>query len=526
MSWIPPEQALATALERCTAIQLEAIRSTSRQLCIQAGAGSGKTRVLTLRIARRVADEQLDPTRGLVATFSRKAAEELRHRLFLLGVRDLQAGTIHAIALRMLNDFRSDRRQRKVVLVPDRTRMISSVLETSYSSGMRPAAIEAEISWAKSRGLTPTSYLEAASFAGRKSPGPRQEIAETFLRYEQLRVQQGKLDLDDLLLEATRLMSEDLSFREAMQWRYQHLSLDEAQDLNPAQRDLLLVLAGDDPDLTFVGDPNQSVYGWNGADPNLMADLVDRYPTTQTVILLANHRSTKRIVDVANAALGAPGARSTAREGGTPPKVLSFPTESDEARGIALTLLQKKSKPETLNSTAVLARTNAQLQAIADELDVVGVPYRFAGGDLAPGVDSRSTVNRSTPELDTDAPTGIVLATFHRSKGLEWSSVFVIGVAEGIVPFSAASTHEELAEERRLLYVALTRATDTLTISWSERRSSAGRAEGRRRGPSPWLAAIEQELARQARAEMPLEGEERQRQLDRLRKIASDALND
>ncbi len=526
MSWIPPEQALAVALERCTAIQLEAIESESRQLCIQAGAGSGKTRVLTLRIARRVADDEIDPMRGLVATFSRKAAEELRHRLFLLGVRDLQTGTIHSIALRLLNEFRNDRHQKSVVLVPDRTRLIDTILNSSISSGMRPAAIEAEISWAKSRGLTPATYLDAAASAGRKSPGPRQEIADAFLRYEQLRVQQGKLDLDDLLLEATRTLSNDLSFREAMQWRYQHLSLDEAQDLNPAQRDLLLVLAGDDPDFTFVGDPNQSVYGWNGADPNLMADLVDRYPRTQTVILLANHRSTKRIVDVANAALGAPGARSTARDGGAAPTVRSYPTDVDEAKAIAQSLLQKKSQPKALSATAILARTNAQLQIIANELDALNIPYRFAGGDLAPGVNGRVTDARSMPDLESEAPGGVILATFHRSKGLEWSSVFVIGVAEGIVPFSAASTHDELAEERRLLYVALTRATDTLTITWPERRTMSGRTEGRRRGPSPWLASIEQELARQARAEMPLEGEERQRQLNRLRQLASEALDE
>jgi DNA helicase-2/ATP-dependent DNA helicase PcrA len=295
------------------------------------------------------------------------------------------------------------------------------------------------------------------------------------------------------------------------------VAIDETQDLNPAQLGLLLAICGEDPDLTVVGDPNQSIYGRNGSDASLMADLTKRFPKTQTVYLRSNKRSSRHIVDTANAALGATGLVSEASERGVPPTVTRFANDDVEAEALALQLWRNDYPAETLSSVAILARTNAQLQGIANALDAVSVPYRFAGADLAPASDVRGGSKAAVLDDDEGELDHVTLSTFHRSKGLEWKTVYLIGLADGLVPYKMARTHEALAEEQRLFYVALTRATDSLHLSWAE-RPSVSAADSRRRGPSRWLEPIEQHLARRAREDAPLEKASR---LQRLREIRS-----
>ena len=511
----PSQSALHRALALSTEAQLDAITSPARQLAIIASAGSGKTRVLTLRTAYRASEGTLDPSKTLVATFSRKAADELRHRLFRLGVRDLTCGTIHSVALRLLNDQRSAIGRPPVELLIDRSKVIAQALKVHSVSGIAPASIEAEIGWAKARQLAASTYEDAAVKSGRPAPMARAQVSEIFATYETLKRQQGRLDLDDLLGHATTLISTNAQFQAAVAWRFHHVALDETQDLNPAQLALILAICGNDPDLTFVGDPNQSIYGWNGSDATLMSDLSGRFPNIQTVHLRSNKRSSRHIVDTANAALGATGFISEAADRGSPPTVSRFASDADEARAIAEALWRNEFAAGTLKTVAILARTNSQLQAVANALDAHAVPYRFAGAELAPGSDLRSTPTTLQMQHDEVAADQVTLSTFHRAKGLEWHTVYLIGVADGIVPYKLARTHEALAEEQRLFYVALTRATDALHLSWAERTSIAG-SEGRRRGPSRWLAPIEQHLATRAREEAPLEQSFR---LERLRSI-------
>ncbi len=511
------------ALERSTATQLDAITAPDRQLQIIAAAGSGKTRVLTLRLAYRCREEQLDPARALVATFSRRAADELRSRLFTYGVRDLTTGTIHGLALRLINEFRHDRGGKPAEVLTSRHALLRQVLGQldRPAPGLTPQSLDAEIGWAKSRSIGPDGYSEAAAGAQRRSPAARSLVADTYAAFERLRLSAGVLDFDDLLSTATTLLNDDARFAAAIRWRYEHLSLDEAQDLNPAQRDLLLAIIGDDPDFTFVGDPNQSIYGWNGADPDLMGDLARRFPATRTIHLRANHRSSAGIVQVAGAALGAPGAGRSAKVGGIVPTVHYYPTDADEASDIAAFCLHEGRRRGSYAAVAVLARTNAQLQIVADALDRVGAPYRLAGGELAPAsdLDQRS----AKPRLDLPQVDDVVLSTFHKAKGLEWSSVVVMGVAEGLVPLHFATTQAELAEERRLLYVALTRATDHLRITFAERRVHNGQVDSRRRAPSRWLAEMEFDLQRQHDEAAPVLGAARLKILEEIRRQLPEA---
>jgi DNA helicase-2/ATP-dependent DNA helicase PcrA len=515
MAALPPTE-LDQAIAKSTADQRRAITSTSRQLAIVAGAGSGKTRVLTLRTAYRSREGTLDPSKTLVATFSRKAAEELRQRLFRLGVRDVTCSTIHAVALRILNDHRSSLGRPDVSLLLNRSSLLDQALRAVDSTSALPTVVEAEIAWAKSRRLDAESYAEGARAKARSCPLPWGEFARVFSTYESLKRQQGRLDLDDLLIDATRLVVTNEVFRSAVAWRFRHIFLDETQDLNPAQLHLILAICGEDPDLTFVGDPNQAIYGWNGSDASLMDDLTRRFAETETIYLRSNKRSSRHIVEVANAALGAPEVNSDARERGHPPTITRFATDEDEAQTIARQIWRSEGATANLSSVAVLARTNAQLQRVADALDGLHVAYKFAGSDLTPASDVRvpTTFNVGGGADQTDDR--VTLSTFHRSKGLEWPTVYLIGLADSLVPYRMARTHDALAEEQRLFYVALTRPTERLQLSWAE-RPGLGVGEQRRRQPSRWLHAIERHLERQAQRDAPLDAAARQRKLDELR---------
>ena len=307
-----------------------------------------------------------------------------------------------------------------------------------------------------------------------------------------------------------------------MRWRFRHVFVDEMQDVNPAQFRFLMGVVGDAPDLFVVGDPNQSVYGWNGADPELLQQLPERWPGTTVVRLDENHRSSPQIVAVAAAALGVgrPGmpGPSSARPDGPVPKVTAHATDTEESAWVAHEAWVAHRPGRRWSHLAVLARTNGQLATVAQAFDKGRIPYHLAGGELGPGSDvvaggpaedhHRPALSvASAPETDQSPggpDDGVVLATFHRAKGLQWPVVFVIGLADGLVPISWATTPDALDEERRLLYVALTRAEDELFCSWSLYRDARLAGTGwRPRRPSPWVAAIEEAGSHLAQADDP-----------------------
>ena len=495
---------LARALDGLTAAQAAAVGSTAPAVCIVAGAGSGKTRVLTLRVARRIADGSADADHTVVCTFTRKAADELRHRLAHYRVpvsvpagpggvptAGVRAGTLHQLGLTLLRRRAADTGAPPPALVEHRWRTLAEL------TGDRAAAsvVDTEVGWAKARCVDVDDYAAAATAAGRVVALPLDRVAEAFAAYQDRLARRSLLDLDDVLLHAADQLLDDHDFAERAHWRYRHLSVDEFQDVNPAQFRLILALLGERADLCAVGDPNQSIYGWNGADPGLLAGLPDAVAGLEVVHLDANHRCTPEVVAAATAALGPVPVTppASAADHGPVPTLSAFDDDRAEADAVAAAILHRAEAGLAWSHQAVLARTHDQLSVVRRALDQVGVPHRFAPAPDADAEPAQSS-GRPLPSTVTTALRGepggsVELATFHRAKGLEWEAVHVVGLEAGFVPIVHATTPEALAEERRLLYVALTRASRILECSWAKRRTmGGGRAMDRR--PSPWVADL------------------------------------
>ena len=545
------------------AAQFEAVTTDAAPLCILAGAGSGKTRVLTRRIAHRVLTGTADAPHVLALTFTRKAANELRGRLGALGVRDsVVAGTFHAVAYAQLRRRWADRGERAPALVDSKLRILAPLLgrPTPGSVAIQHADVAAEIEWAKARLIPASQYEVEAGRAGRTPPLPASVMAAVYEQYEAEKRRRGVVDFDDLLSLCARALDTDDEFAATQRWRFRHLFVDEFQDVNPVQFRLLKGWLGERVDLCVVGDPNQAIYSWNGADPRLLQGFDRLFPTSTTIRLDDNYRSTPQVLAVANAVLaaeGAPGgvpALRPNRPDGPAPVVQSFATDIAEAHGVAARIRRTHGPSRPWSHVAVLVRTNAQAtefqrafvaaqipvrvrggggllqqpevkQALAElesstarvpftsrisELEtmvaagggteerrdnlttLVGLAREYAALDAAGSLASfnawlAATVKGDEPDQGGDA---VELVTFHRAKGLEWPVVFVTGLEKGLVPIGrAADGPEALAEERRLLYVALTRAHEELHCSWAEHRRFGNRPV--RRLPSPWLRTIE-----------------------------------
>jgi DNA helicase-2/ATP-dependent DNA helicase PcrA len=508
---------------RLTIAQREAIESDDPLLCVVAGAGAGKTRVLTLRVARRVREGTIEADRTLVTTFSRKAAEELRTRLWSLGVSGVKAGTFHRTALGLLREHRELRKRPAPQLMTDRRRLLADV---TNGDARRTRALDSEIGWSKARLVSPDRYEDEARRHRRRSGLRPEQVADAYARYEAERTRRRLLDFDDLIVACADALAGDAEFAASIRWRTRHLFVDEMQDVNPAQFRLLTAMLADDPDLFVVGDPNQSVYGFNGADPTLLARLPDLLRGTRVIRLDENHRCTPQVVAVATAVLREGGSFSddgevvpprTTRVDGPVPQVVAHATDGDEAVWAASRAKMSHTPGRRWSSIAVLTRTNAQLARVKAAMDAALVPSRIAGSDLGPASDLRADAERPEGressgtdgglDLDSDdfrddrnklvedpaAQDRVVLTTFHRAKGLQWPTVMVLGLGAGLMPIASAQTDAAVDEERRLLYVALTRSEDELWCSWFERAGDDPAAPSR--GPSPWLAPIEMTVA-------------------------------
>jgi DNA helicase-2/ATP-dependent DNA helicase PcrA len=527
---------------RLTMAQREAIESDEPMLCVVAGAGAGKTRVLTLRVARRVREGGIEADRTLVTTFSRKAADELRTRLWSLGVAGVKAGTFHRTALGLLREHRELRGRPAPQLLPDRRRLLA---EVTTGDPRRTRALDGEIGWAKARLVTPERYQDEARRHRRRSGVNPDQVADTYARYETERRRRRLLDFDDLIVACADALSGDSEFANSIRWRTRHLFVDEMQDVNPAQFRLLTAMLADEPDLFVVGDPNQSVYGFNGADPTLLERLPEILRGTKVIHLDENHRCTPQVVAVATAVLreeGSPGGTDevvpprTTRIDGPVPKVVAHATDDDEAAWAATRAKMSRTPGRRWSSIAVLTRTNAQLIKVKDAMDAANVPSLVAGSDLGPASDLRAEHARGDAGRD-DAARGdverddegrplapvtgdhVVLTTFHRAKGLQWPTVIVLGLGEGLMPIASAQTDAALEEERRLLYVALTRSEEELWCSWFERTGGeAVPGTAPARGPSPWLQPIERTIARLEKEAAPTSASEVASRVAELRK--------
>ncbi len=401
--------------------QHEAVTSEAAPLGILAGAGSGKTRVLTRRIAYRVATGTADAPHVLAVTFTRRAAAELRQRLWRLGVRDrLAAGTFHSVAWGAIRQRAVDQGRPAPTLLGDRTKVVTSLLDERRQGrrGGSVAEVVGEIDWAKARGIGADHYADEARRHGRHPPSGIDAVAEQFAKYEISRRKGRQLDFDDLLSACADALRNDRRWAEAQRWRFRHLFVDEFQDVSPLQFALLDAWRGGRDDVCVVGDPNQSIYAWNGAEPDFLRRLPTHLPGTTIVRLTTNYRSTPQVLAVAETVFAPPprlrGRRPVppdpsgdpfqpaipAAGDGPAPTVREFADEQAEAAGIARLLGDARPPGGLWSSSAVLARTHAQLAPIARALTAAGVPHRRPGRRLAEQPAVRALVaeaRRSTP---------------------------------------------------------------------------------------------------------------------------------
>lgn len=597
----PPSRVASRLLAGCDPEQREAITSEANPLCVLASAGSGKTRVLTRRIAWRVHAQIAAPRYVLALTFTRKAASELRGRLAALGLPEpVTAGTFHAVALAELRRLAAERGHPAPVVLSSKARLLAAA--AGDDTGRDRAALADlafEIEWAKARCLGPRDYEAQASVGGRRPPVDPARVVATWTRYERDKRRRGVLDFDDLLSVCADELRDDPDFGASARWRYRHFFVDEYQDVNPAQLRLLDAWVGGRDDLCVVGDPQQSIYTWNGSDPRAIVEFADRHRNATVVRLGTNYRSTPEVLAMATSVLphgtssdpsterGWPAEGASAAQQGhsadlTPlavrsgglrsarnrPSITAYDDDTEEALGVVAHIRRARRPGASWSSCAVLARTNAQLALFERHLDAAGIPYRSGGGRaflarpsvraaLASlhGVQGGAALRAWVADLPVDAPGGrdhqaaaehgaervsdpatdldvdlvelgrlaaeyvatdsatsgdglvawmeaslrsdpprqsgdaVDLVTFHRAKGLEWPIVFVTGLEDGLVPIAHARHPEALLEERRLLYVACTRAEEELHVSWAARRTFGVRTSAR--SQSPYLAAIE-----------------------------------
>jgi len=561
-------------LDDLDAHQREAVVSDAQPLAVLAPAGSGKTRVLTRRIAYRVREGSASARHVLAVTFTRKAAGELADRLGRLGVHDsVTAGTFHALALAQLRRRATEQGREPPTVLASKARVLAPLLKgTGRASRSDVADLATEIEWAKSRLITPDRFASAALSAGRRLPRAADEIAAVFTQYENEKRRRRLCDFDDLLAWCADAIDRDPDFAAAQRWRFRHLFVDEFQDATPLQLRIVEAWLGERTDLFVVGDVAQSIYAFAGADATALSDFDQRFPGGTTLALDRNYRSTPQVVAVAESLLGAgsgvdrPNVRA-ARPAGDPPRLRAFDDDITEAAGVVQELWQAFTDGVPWHRMAVLFRTNAQSAAFEAACARRGIPFRVTGEQrfadrpqvralidalresesIAPGrpfTDHLADLAAETPEAGASSPEaafeergshvheardnrdallrlgreylgadggmgrlagflawldvmraedgtapGVELVTFHRAKGLEWQVVFVTGLERGLVPISWAATPAALAEERRLLHVALSRATDTLHCSWA--RSRTVRSRRARREPSPWLDRLE-----------------------------------
>ncbi|WP_256840971.1 ATP-dependent DNA helicase UvrD2 [Ornithinimicrobium cryptoxanthini] len=535
-------------------------------MCVLAGAGTGKTRAITHRIAYGVWSGAYQPHQVLAVTFTARAAGEMRTRLRGLGVPGVQARTFHAAALRQLQYFwpqavggaPPDVVAHKAPAVAEAAGRLRLRLD-------RPALrdLASEIEWAKVNLITPQAYPAAVQHLRDGVAGlDLTAVARVMSAYEDVKGERHVIDFEDVLLLMVGVLDAHPRIAASVRDQYRHFVVDEYQDVNPVQQQLLELWAGGRDEVCVVGDPAQTIYSFTGASPKHLLEFPKRHPDATVVRLVRNYRSTPQIVQVANLVLGS-AARGgvdlqAQREAGPAPTLTAYPDDVAEAAGVAAQIRKLVDAGTDASEIAVLFRTNAQSEAVESALARQDVPYLVRGGerffsrpevrqaivllrgaargdsstrplgevvrdvlggvgwspqqpaagaasrerweslqalanlsdDLA-AVDPEMRIPGLVAELDRraaeqHAPTvqGVTLASLHAAKGLEWEVVCIIGCSEGLLPVSMAEGAERIEEERRLLYVGLTRARRTLLLSWAAARGAGGRAG---RSPSRFL---------------------------------------
>jgi len=363
--------------------QLDAVTSTDNPLAILAGAGSGKTRVLTRRIAHRVATGDIDPQRTLSVTFTRKAASELRTRLRALGLRDgITTGTFHSLAYAQLHERWAEKGMRPPDMLDRKFAMIAKLLGRRANTSMITDTLH-ELEWITARNLPLERYAREIDRLDRKPPLPVADLIQTAKRYAEEKRRQRVIDFDDLLSLAIRDIESDDDYAAVVRWRHRHVFVDEFQDVNPLQFRLLKAWIGPEPDLCAVGDPNQAIYGWNGADSWYLRKFTQHFPNAGVIKLGHNYRSTPEIVAAGHSVLPKPDRAEdppvTDRPSGIEPAITVCEDDASEAITVARAVRDHAGPGISWSQQAVLVRTNAQVTLIASAFERAQIPHRVRG---------------------------------------------------------------------------------------------------------------------------------------------------
>ncbi len=577
--------------------QRDAVLAARGPLCVLAGAGTGKTRTITHRIAHLVANGHVAAGQVLAVTFTQRAAGEMRSRLRALDsaagsgapVGAVQALTFHAAARRQLQYFWPR------VVGDTRWQLLDSkfavVAQAANRSGLQASTddvrdLAGEIEWAKASLISPEDYAVRVAEAGRDIPLDAAKVADVYAGYEGLKANRdgvALLDFDDLLLHTAAAIENDAAVAGEFRDRYRCFVVDEYQDVTPLQQRVLAAWLGERDDLTVVGDANQTIYSFTGASPRYLLDFSRWFPEATVVRLERDYRSTPQVVSLANRVIAAARGRVAGsklhlvgqRDPGPVPSYHEHPDEVAEAAAVARSIKHLVDSGIPPAEVAVLYRINAQSEVYEEALTEAGIPFQVRGGegffsrqeirqallalqraadrvgsgglersDSGNGTGSLPEVVRQVLEplgLTGEPPTGtrarerwealtalaelvdeevaqrpqldlpsllaelrlradarhppvvqgVTLASLHAAKGLEWDAVFLVGLADGTLPISHALAHgadsEAVEEERRLLYVGITRARIHLALSWALARAPGGR-QGRK--PSRFLNGI------------------------------------
>lgn len=481
----PKTNSAEALLEQLDPSQREVALHQQGALCVLAGAGTGKTRAITYRIAYGVRTGAVAAENILALSFTQKAAGEMRERLAGLGVPGVETRTFHSAALAQARFFWPQVVGGKILRVMSGKASLVTAAASRLGLDLSRAQVRdvaGEIEWAKVSLLAPEEYAAAARAVGRVDVAGLypERIADLAEAYEDAKVEAQALDFEDILLVCAGMLDEREDVVRAVRARYQYFVVDEYQDVSPLQNYLLLRWLGHRRDLAVVGDAAQTIYSFAGATPSFLTEFTRGYPESKVVKLTRDYRSTPQVVQLANQVLADAKGADGKPLGGTVrlvsqrddgPEISWFIAEDDqtEAREVAQRawhLMNQGMKPSEI---AVLFRTNSQAGLFGVELTRLGLPYvvkdQVYGGFEADGASKESVLREA-----------VTLASLHSAKGLEWEAVFLVGASEGLLPISLSTTPAQIEEERRLTYVGITRARTLLTISFakSKRADAAG----------------------------------------------------
>jgi len=388
-------------LTELDAEQLAVVTAIRGPVCVIAGAGTGKTRVITNRIAYAINSGVTDPTKVLALTFTARAAGEMRARLRALGVPNVSARTFHSAAIKQLLYFWPYAFGGQFpTLLTTKSGFVSQAIERAEVAVPAQAAvlreIAGEIEWAKVLEISPENYHEKAIESNRLVKLPNNKsanenlgmISQVYEAYESLKRQERTLDFEDVLLLTVGMLEEDRGVRERIRDQYRYFTVDEYQDVSPLQQRLLNLWLGNREEICVVGDAAQTIYSFAGATSNFLLNFKNRFPNAQVFRLSTGYRSTPEIINTANQILRVANLVSdhgielqSVNTHGEKPLVNGFSSAADEIAYVATEVKKQIDSGIDSSDIAILARTNAQLDQVKSALNNLRVASQIRSGE-------------------------------------------------------------------------------------------------------------------------------------------------